>query len=219
MLTTKKILLKSIRTIFRLFGVQTFVQRRTWWIWRLIHYIGAVVSAEKSIKSMNEHFKSVEKEKMELAETLKIVKQLYEGRTDEFVTKKHNLPGILFNTLPKSGSVYIARTLANSPDIEYRDIKVAHGFFSALLRDAEHAPADCPGERHSSGTLRRQPCQHQISVAVRRSAGGKCARSPSSDAFVTAPCEPIFEGISRGAELHDSFRTGWMHRMAVGQAA
>ncbi len=39
------------------------------------------------------------------------------------------LPPIMFNTLPKSGSVYIGKTLANSLNVEYLERNIFHGFF------------------------------------------------------------------------------------------
>lgn len=44
-------------------------------------------------------------------------------------TRPQTLPGILLTTMPKSGSVYIMRTLARSLDIEFMTDNVAHGFF------------------------------------------------------------------------------------------
>ena len=51
------------------------------------------------------------------------------GDTENYINKNHQVPGIIFNTLPKSGSVYISKTLSRSLDIEYRNINLAHGYF------------------------------------------------------------------------------------------
>lgn len=47
----------------------------------------------------------------------------------ELTSQEKKIEGIIFNTLPKSGSVFISRTLALSLGIEFRTQAIAHGFF------------------------------------------------------------------------------------------
>ncbi|MBO6520072.1 MAG: sulfotransferase domain-containing protein [Rhodospirillales bacterium] len=51
------------------------------------------------------------------------------ARQHEFVSRETKVAPILFNTLPKSGSVFIGKTLAQSIDIEYSEQPMFHGFF------------------------------------------------------------------------------------------
>lgn len=60
-----------------------------------------------------------------------------------YLSKPHQYPGIIFNTLPKSGSVYIGKTLAQSLDIEYLEYAITHGFFPNYYV-IEHAAARLP---------------------------------------------------------------------------
>lgn len=146
----KKIILGLIRSISRLFRIEGFIEKRMESVWRFMHRREVIVNLEADVESLKKDIESMgrekesmnrekesliqtikshEKEKNKLLETVKLIRGEHEGKTDEFLDRERILPGILFNTMPKSGSVYIARTLAGSLDIEYREIKVAHGFF------------------------------------------------------------------------------------------
>lgn len=94
--------------------------------------IAQVTGLAKYIETYREGVKAPEREK-------KLLSMIYDLRDDlelvngdprkKFDTKPHQHPSILFNTMPKTGSVFIGKTLARSLDIFYSERPLSHGFF------------------------------------------------------------------------------------------
>lgn len=86
-------------------------------------------SAQQHLATLQNMFDSTKSERDELLRTLVATRRQYSGLTDMYIDRDYSIPGIIFNTMPKSGSIYIAKTLAASLGIEFREISLSYGFF------------------------------------------------------------------------------------------
>lgn len=83
---------------------------------------------DRLMNDKDDLLKAIESKEVEI-ELLKERITYYEGKPTYYLNKQTILPGIIFDAIQKSAGVFIVRTLAQSLDIEFREISMAHGHF------------------------------------------------------------------------------------------